>query len=158
MNPDRQYYLNLKWSYPIRLENIDLDKEDSHTSFEKRGIYLITRQFTATSKEETIYIGKTCRSFRWRLKEHTTKDFSNWTKAHGIIRIRVAEVLIKPGMSEEEYDKIFLEDIESALIFEKKPSYNTQKVRSYHFYQDLHIVNNGIRSELLAKEIFNRNH
>lgn len=158
MNPDRQYYLNLKWSYPIRLEHIDLDKEDLHTAFEKRGIYLITREFTSTSKEETIYIGKTCRSFRWRLKEHIIKDFSNWTKAHGIIRIRVAEVLIKPGMSEDDYDKKFLEDIESALIFEKKPLYNTQKVRSYRFFQDLHIVNTRIRSELLTKEIFNRNH
>jgi len=158
MNPDRQYYLPLQWNYPVLLKNINLEKQDNHVDFDKSGIYLITRQFTPSAREETIYIGKTARTFRYRLWEHLNRDFSNWTTAHGIIRVRIAVVSIPNGMSQEVYDKTYLEDIESALIYEQCPRYNTDKKSSYHCSYDLHLLNKNIRADLLPHDICNRKH
>lgn len=158
MNPDRQYFLSLNWTYPVFLNHVNLEEEDKHLAFNQRGIYLITRQFTTNAKEETIYIGKTARSFRRRLWEHLNKDHSNWTNAHGIIRIRLALISQPTNMSYAEFDDCFLEDVESALIYEQMPAYNTDKKQSYHWKYDLHIVNKNIRQALLTHDIRNRNH
>ena len=153
-DPNRLHTVKINWSYPREYDN-DFNGFENHPLANAKGLYCISRKW-AGKNEKIIYIGKTTRSFKKRIKEHIEKDISEWTKVRGKFVIRLGSLDEKDLEGFEEYNQV-IEDIESALIFEVDPDCNRQKSKSYTRMYDLQIINMQYRG-LITKEICNRDH
>lgn len=96
---------------------------ENNPYIKERGLYVISRIWGENNgtprKERILYIGKSSRSFKQRLDDHT----SWWTKKlRGNMYVRFACLQV---------DDDTLEDLESALIYECQPQENTAKMSSY---------------------------
>lgn len=139
----KQKEIIIKWSYPREFENA-LETELSYEGF---GIYCISRKFG--ENETILYIGKTDRQFRDRLKNHKKNWISNYK---GEKKVRFGTIT-KPITVTSE----IINDAESAIIYEIDPIQNTDKRNGYHYFQECIIFNQGYRGKL-PKMIDIRNH
>ena len=141
--PKKQLIIKVKWSYPREFENA----KETELSYEGYGVYCISRKFG--NKETIIYIGKTARQFRDRLKDHQSKWLDDY-RGEKIVRFGT---ITQPKTVTKE----IINDLESAIIFEIHPTHNTDKKNGYHYTEEYKIINEGYRG-LLPKEIDINNH
>lgn len=124
--------IKVNWSYPILYENIF-----SYGKIYEKGIYYLSRKFG--NNETLLYIGKTNNSFFNRLYCH-----SDWLSEYrGKILVRLG-IIISP----KNYDDSLITDIESAIIYKLKPIENTDKIKSYTYYNECKILNIGYKGVL----------
>lgn len=141
--PKKQIEIIVKWTYPREFENA----KETILSYEGFGIYCISRKF---GRNETIlYIGKTDRQFRDRLKNHRKVWMSNY-RGEKVVRFGT---IVKPITVTSE----IINDVESAIIYDIEPKHNKSKKKSYHYFEEYIILNQGYRGQL-PKIIDIRNH
>lgn len=141
--PKKQKTIIIKWSYPREFENV----KETELSYEGYGIYCISRKFGGN--ETILYIGKTYRQFRDRLKNHK----KNWMSKYRGEKIVRFGTIIKPITVTSE----IINDAESAIIYDIEPKHNRSKIRSYQYFEEYIILNQDYRG-LLPKVIDIRNH
>lgn len=134
----RNLNIVVKWSYPREFENA----LGTVLSYEGYGIYCISRKFGG--KETILYIGKTTRRYRDRLKDHKNK-WLHLYKGEKIVRFGT---ITQPVTVTQE----IINDVESAIIYEIKPLQNTDKINRYFFTEEYKISNTGFKG-LLPKYI-----
>lgn len=139
----KQKTIIIKWSYPREFENA----KETELSYEGYGVYCISRKFGGN--ETILYIGKTDRQFRDRLKNHKKAWMSKY-RGEKIVRFGT---ITKPSTVTSE----IINDAESALIFDIEPKHNRSKKKSYQYIEEYIILNKGYRG-LLPKVIDIRNH
>ena len=125
----------IDWSYPICYGHA-YEKE----VMLNKGLYYISRLFG--DKETLIYIGKTMDCYWNRLKSHE-ENWLNDVKGQKYVRFGIIK-------TPEDYDNDFLEDVESAIIYEMQPKYNYMKTCSYTYRSGylLNIENSGYHGVL----------
>ncbi|MEA4926626.1 MAG: GIY-YIG nuclease family protein [Syntrophomonadaceae bacterium] len=119
--------INIRWQGPYHINGISLYFKDYSPC-----IYAISRKWG--SKENLLYIGRTSRDLRQRIKEH------NWLNEAKGIFIRRGTIELKPN--QKWSDKLF-HDIEALLITTLKPPENTQNTQFYCGRDGLDINNCG---------------
>jgi predicted GIY-YIG superfamily endonuclease len=139
----KQLIIKVKWSYPREFENA----KETELSYEGFGVYCISRKFGG--KESIIYIGKTTRQFRDRLRDHSSKWLNNY-RGEKIVRFGT---ITQPRTVTVE----IINDVESAIIYEIEPIHNTDKINKYTFSETYKIINEGFKGQL-PKEMDINNH
>lgn len=139
----KQKNIIIKWSYPREFENA----KETELSYEGYGIYCISRKFAGN--ETILYVGKTDKQFRDRLKNHK----KNWMSQYRGEKFVRFGTITKPITVSSE----IINDVESAIIYDIKPKHNTSKMKSYGYFEEYIISNQGYRG-LLPKLIDIRNH
>lgn len=139
----KQKAIIIKWSFPREYENA----LETELSYEGYGIYCISRKFAGN--ETILYIGKTDRQFRDRLKNHK-KDWISKYRGEKLVRFGI---ITKPITVTSE----IINDAESAIIYDINPKHNKSKIKSYKFFEDYILHNQGYRGQL-PKVIDIRNH
>lgn len=139
---NRQRKTEIYWSYPKTLESV----LDSEICLNGWGLYYISRKFGGN--ETLLYIGLTFdQTYIKRIAQHR----KNWLHQYrGEIYIRFGE-FTKP----QQIAKDLVVDVESCLIYELEPRYNTCKKSSYSFSNEYVITSNGYRG-LVPKQISTR--
>jgi hypothetical protein len=144
MIPERLHKIEIAWSRPIPLtEDMDSPHMDEY------GLYYITRRYTRDSetKERSLYIGETKRSFKVRLREHL-KNESNWTTYYGRKYVRFGKIDKEYGLDGIDL-KRYLRTIETAIIATVSPEENDlsniSQTNSATTHFHLCIVNKGYR-------------
>lgn len=130
----KQKTIIVKWSYPREFENA----KETELSYEGFGIYYISRKFVG--KETILYIGKTDKQFRNRLKSHS----SIWLNDYKVEKIVCFGTIKKPVTIKSE----IINDIESAIIYDIKPKHNKSKINSYQFFEEYIVLSEGYRGKL----------
>ena len=139
----KQKVIIINWSYPREFEN----EKETELSYEGYGIYCISRKFGGN--ETILYIGKTDKQFRDRLKSHSSIWLNDY-KGEKIVRFGT---IIKPITVTSE----IINDVESAIIYDIKPKHNKSKINSYQFFEEYIVLSEGYRGKL-PKMIDIRNH
>lgn len=141
--PKKQKTIIVKWSYPREFENA----KETELSYEGNGIYCISRKFGGN--ETILYIGKTDKQFRDRLKSHSSIWLNDY-KGEKIVRFGT---ITKPVTVTSE----IINDVESAIIYDIKPKHNKSKINGYQFFEEYIVLSEGYRGKL-PKMIDIRNH
>lgn len=141
--PKKQKIVIIKWSYPREFENA----KETELCYEGYGIYCISRKFG--DNETILYIGKTDKQFRGRLNSHSKVWMSNY-RGEKIVRFGT---IVKPTTVTSE----IINDVESAIIYDIEPKHNKSKIKSYGYFEEYVILNQGYRGKL-PKLIDIRNH
>ena len=139
----KQKTITIKWSYPREFENA----KETELSYEGYGIYCISRKFGGN--ETILYIGKTDKRFRDRLKNHKKDWMSNY-RGEKIVRFGT---ITKPVT----VTSTIINDVESAIIYDIDPKHNKSKRKGYSYFEDYILYNQGYRGKL-PKIIDIRNH
>lgn len=122
--------ITLNWYGPYKIYNID----NHDVSYEK-GIYAIYRIWGES--EKLLYIGKTERDFRIRIKEHS----KNWVNdVRGEIKLRFGVLEFEKG---KYYSSKKLSDVEALLILWHIPNENTSSKKSYSGREKMQLINKG---------------
>ena len=142
----RVHTVKINWSYPVRFENIY--NKDSVYGI---GIYCITRKFGA-NKEKILYIRKTIDTFFNRLQSHEENWINNY---RGTKFVRFGTII-----SPQKIDNDFIEDVESALIYQLRPIHNQKKIKSYTYRTDyfVKLQSNGYRGTVIPEWIDAKTH
>ena len=130
----KQKTIIVNWSYPRRFANA----KETELSYEGYGVYCISREFGGV--ETILYIGKTDRQFRGRLNSH----FKDWMTDYSGEKIVRFGTVIEPNLITSE----IINDVESAIIYDIKPKHNKSKIKSYQYFQEYIVKNQGYRGQL----------
>lgn len=107
-------HITVKWYGPYNFERLHL-----HDVAVENGIYAISRVWGDT--ETLLYIGKTERDFKRRIKEH-----ERWLKDYrGQVKLRLGKLLDTKNSAE------LLADVEALLIILNESVVNTRNTDSY---------------------------
>lgn len=133
--------VDIRWSKEIEFHEINKNMKLVHDY----GLYMILETGFKTERpkqygnslKELIYIGiikSSDRNFLIRMQEHRRKWLHN---------ISEGQIFVKFGIlySNENVSEQLIEDAESALVFEHRPSENTSKMSSYTIAKDLIVKN-----------------
>lgn len=121
MMPKKQKTITIKWSYPREFENA----KETELSYEGYGIYCISRKFGGN--ETIVYIGKTNKQFRDRLKNQKKNWMSNY-RGEKIVRFGT---ITQPRTVTSE----IINDAESAIIYDVEPKHDKSKKKGYHCFE-----------------------
>ncbi len=123
--------IEIDWSYPILISSVI----DEDVLFDW-GLYQISTKIN--KKEHLLYIGETWHNFNKRIKDHNKK----W------LDLYEGDKYIRLGRLKTKVTEKHLLDIESAIIFELKPTQNIKSTQTYKPSDEYNICSNGWRGKV----------